>query len=736
GGALVRVITNRGQLVVEVDDPDVEIVVKQGGATVVDHQKDRQYELTAAEGDVDLYEAASGVRLVTKHFRLERGGRTVVDARMDVAAAKAAPKPASTATAAVRHADREKPFVVVGKNGSRREYKHCTAALAVLQPGDSVEVLGNGPFKLPAIRLDGRSLTLRAGSGYRPVFVPAADVTGPWITVHNAPLRLVGCDFHRYAGPALQGSGRWKIDGCRLVSALYGEGAVIEFHGPKLTVQNCLMTQMIACDDCVQVELVNNLIHSAVQILSLSNGGGQTIHLQGNTVLTEREVIRLHADAATRPVQIRAEGNLWCGPRLVWASDNVTASNFHWQGRDNLYVAMSSFVGNELGVRVKDLKEWARFCGLSELGSQAVADVRFGWDEVAAKGLDGGLPLLRQRIAMIKQRHGLAELGPHWEWIGPGEAYVRALTAAHDPRAQAPQRPEPPETGPVVLIRGDKMVRGYTDLQQAFNAAGDGDVVELGTDGPLAGASIAGQRKLALTIRAAPGYRPVVEGDLVFQSAVRVSIEGLDFRKGTVDYRYGYGRLVRLANCAFDTQDARHLVGMMIDDQGERPTEVVNCWLPGVWAFRPSLKHIAIIRNSVVGPCAEMSRRSDGAVGIRVEQCVLWNPGLGRPPEPDSAGAVRRHPEPRLDMDVHRSLVEAGYLANTWDNFSWKGIQTAYCTDDDNLLAHLTTQGSREDGSVVDAPLEWDPAQWRLLPGQPKRSDGHDYGAEVRRVLD
>jgi hypothetical protein len=87
GPTIIRIATNKGELVVEVDDQDIEVSVKQGSTVVVDRKKDRSFVLTAKGGEIEFYEAATGVRLLTKEFTLERGGKTVVRAREELAAA-------------------------------------------------------------------------------------------------------------------------------------------------------------------------------------------------------------------------------------------------------------------------------------------------------------------------------------------------------------------------------------------------------------------------------------------------------------------------------------------------------------------------------------------------------------------------------------------------------------------------------------------------------------------------
>ncbi len=83
GGTIVRIATNKGELVVEVNDDNVEIVVKQDGAIVVDKTKNRRFVLTAKDGEIEFLDPDTGVTTQTKAFRLTRGGVDRVVARID-----------------------------------------------------------------------------------------------------------------------------------------------------------------------------------------------------------------------------------------------------------------------------------------------------------------------------------------------------------------------------------------------------------------------------------------------------------------------------------------------------------------------------------------------------------------------------------------------------------------------------------------------------------------------------
>ncbi|OWK36596.1 Serine/threonine protein kinase PrkC, regulator of stationary phase [Fimbriiglobus ruber] len=83
-GTIVRVVTNKGDLVIEVDDPNVEVVVKQGGVVVEDRTTKRSFVLRAGDGEVEFRDSDSGAVAQTKTFRIERAGRAVVTAAMGI----------------------------------------------------------------------------------------------------------------------------------------------------------------------------------------------------------------------------------------------------------------------------------------------------------------------------------------------------------------------------------------------------------------------------------------------------------------------------------------------------------------------------------------------------------------------------------------------------------------------------------------------------------------------------
>jgi hypothetical protein len=547
-------------------------------------------------------------------------------------------------------------------------------------------------------------------------------------------------------GGILQGGGTWELSRCRFLGAYGAASGLGSFDGPTLTVHDCLIAMSIGpgCRSGAKINLRNNLIHlssvfaPSLGVLNLM-GGGQSVLLHSNTVLCDNGQVMTGDNRDGKPVTVEATGNLFRALNLVTLTADP-AARLRWNGQENLYALTQDFVYCEKA-RVTGLAAWDKLWGKPEPGSREVKDVWFAWDAATRDDPEKALPALRRLTETERRRHELAELGPRWDLVGPGEAYVRALAAAGDPRAKEPLRPAAPEDGPVVVLRGGKLLRGYDTLAEAFAAAADGDVIELRTDGPLAGAELGGDRELTLTVRAAPGYRPVIAGDLNFRGPVRYSLEGLHLRKALVTIWSSGGRLVRLANCSFDPCEAVHALPVRPAAGADRPPEIVNCWLPWPIAFFPTSALNFRVRDSVIGLCWFEQDTKAGQLELELERCLVWNPGQGRfSPNGVPLLALQPTPPTKVRVSAHASLFESGLLGwGKWidpkGTVRWTGAGNVYRTGNDHLLQGLRTHGSAEEGSATDDPLERDPAQWRLLPGQPKRPDGSDYGADVSRVL-
>jgi serine/threonine protein kinase/Leucine-rich repeat (LRR) protein len=174
GGQLIRVATNKGQIVIEVDDPSITLQVKEN--QVVIHDGQGQAEITLAAGDhqleVSVKQPAGEAKFKTDRFTLSRGGTKVIEAREELAKAVAsltplAPRQPEARLRGTTTKDRLPP-VAAAPDLDR------SAASWVLSQGGTVKVrvgqstepilvrLGNAlpasDFKLTTVNLQNRAL--------------------------------------------------------------------------------------------------------------------------------------------------------------------------------------------------------------------------------------------------------------------------------------------------------------------------------------------------------------------------------------------------------------------------------------------------------------------------------------------------------------------------------------------------------------------------------------------------
>ncbi|MDB5334611.1 MAG: hypothetical protein JWN70_230 [Planctomycetaceae bacterium] len=800
GGQIVRVITNTGELMVEIDDPTVEVRIIQNGLIVRDTTNAREFELTAVDGKVEVLEK-NGIKLATKKFQLTRGGT----ARVSVSAPElAAARQASSKTQVAAHevepapitppsaqplADKANPFVLVQSSGqSREEFGSFDGVLGALSDGDVIEVHGNGPFTLGAIILRGKGLRLRAAAGYRPQFVMSNNVSSyHWIEVENGVLDVDGCDFRCGIGLAYQcfrGNGPvWEFRNCRFLGADVG---LFNYDGPKFRIVDCLISGFTPPgyegfgpgSATSKLEMINTIVRThgyhLLQVPSDGNSKGDwTIHLQHNTLYVNGGLTLHLGRKQFGKARIAASENLF---NVTGVANNLFLKEIGgWQGHDNLYVGRQAIFTFLKGAKdpVVGLKAWADFWGADEQGGREAEWTHYAWDEVRRQGHDPQrvIQVLSPITAALASQHGAAmkDLGPDWALVGPGDAYVRALEAAGKKIARDQLRPEPLADGPFVLIHEDQIVRGFTNIGDAVAAAASGDVVEIRTDEPFGRCPLKGDKPRQLTVRAAPGYRPVSDDGFDFASKnLSLAIEGLHFSKFPLGAGLGgdstegtvQNSIARVANCSFASRsDFAQFAGRLprngingprFEAADGKPGEIVNCLIPGMVSTTLPAGGKLLLRNSVVGNI-QIYASSSGQRALELDRCVLWNPC-------GDLSAIRLNAtdpqKTKADVVVtaRHTLFEAGSrFIQTQEGIrvgGWTGAGNLYRVGHRPWITVLGRPVNigltdwklrwKSDADSVEAdPVDYDPQQWRLLPSSPGYQagpNGQDLGADVNRI--
>ena len=87
GAQLIRIATNKGQVVIEIDDPLVVVMMQENHVAILDRPGQREITLAAGEHqlEVTVKEPTGENTFTTDRFTLRRGGRKVIDVQQELA---------------------------------------------------------------------------------------------------------------------------------------------------------------------------------------------------------------------------------------------------------------------------------------------------------------------------------------------------------------------------------------------------------------------------------------------------------------------------------------------------------------------------------------------------------------------------------------------------------------------------------------------------------------------------
>jgi serine/threonine protein kinase len=645
--------------------------------------------------------------------------------------------------------DRSKPFLLLHAGGSGGEaFSSFDAALDARREGDIIEVRGDGPFAIRALHLGERTLMLRAAPGYWPVFVPRDESPGTvWLAADGVRVLAEGCDFRCRPGMILfKGEAApWEFRNCRLLS---DDRHWNHYSGPRLRFVDCLVQGLLKLEAQSELELTNNVWAGTLDICA---PGGQRLRLEHNTFWRP---ISVAPPRACAPVHVQASGNIFAPRNGVHLfingphEEGIWRERLTWQGRDNLYggAAGPTITYGSGTPAVVGLAAWNHFWKQDEPGAQEAPSLAFAWDEARLSPAEKAIHLLERGLASSRRRHapGLADAGPAWHLLGPGEGYLRALAAAGNAIAAQDLRPRPLAGGPCTLWRQGQVQGAYAALTPAIQAAAAGDVIELRTDGPLAGFHRERKPPRDFALRAAPGYRPVIEGNCVLAADDRFAAEGIAFRGGLCvdDIEGRRGRIQRLANCWLERDGPEWTLNGALCTGDRQPARIENCLIRnGVLAFQDAGDQL-LVRNTVVIGTFTLAAPRQGESRLQCDGCLFWNP-------------IRRVFAPlgdevrgRVGIAARRTVFMAGDgLVSLPRTASWKGTANVYALglapwnyEGEPLFGLETWQQhwkSPEQGSLEAEPVDYEPAMWKLLPQGPGHrlgADGKPPGADVDQV--
>jgi serine/threonine protein kinase/tetratricopeptide (TPR) repeat protein len=144
GLAVYRIATDKGTLVIETDDPDVEVVIKKGGEQVqiLDLKTNEKIELKSGSYALELSGGKDGLKLSTSEFTLGRGDRRTVRVYREGPRALVRKKDAEPAETGKKVTELlEQARTLLASNQAERALAACTDALRLDPDSAAVFVL-------------------------------------------------------------------------------------------------------------------------------------------------------------------------------------------------------------------------------------------------------------------------------------------------------------------------------------------------------------------------------------------------------------------------------------------------------------------------------------------------------------------------------------------------------------------------------------------------------------------
>lgn len=593
----IRIVTPDGTLVVEAHDPGVKVTVEKDGGLVLTGAGLEEIRLRPGSYHIQAAKNGTPVPLERELVSIVSGGRQVVAVKIETAGRTepvalpvkvAATVPAKVATPAKVAMG---PFVLLTAG---KDYESLAEAVKQAGNGETIEVRGNGPFVSEPINIEGTAVTIRAGTGFRPVIklspegienkhplfatnatlvleglelqrmpeeVPKSDAYRPIVHARGAPLWAVNCRFRSQFAAAVWGYSAVEVfRNCEFV----GEGiAGRQRPGARIVFENCVhRTNGSAIffdpDDPVQQDL-------SVRLRRCTFANRQPpvwFALQG--------ALPTAADAAAdfKPIRLEISESVFDGASVLATSQTkafldrspeLDGAEFEatllrlldWQGKSNLFSIGSTSVrwhvfGKEpLPPRgPTNLDEWKAYWKSADADSLEARPRFHGGDLRTRVGsaLDELTPedfRLRPDSAGYRAASNGKDLGADIDLVGPGPAYERwQKTAAYQQwlRETGQTTTHAPEARAFVLL-GDKGVelRRFDTLADAVRSASDGDTIEVRGNGPFVTKPIVIPNN-SLAIRAGDGFWPVIKADAdepgkhLISSHAPLVLEGLEFQ--------------------------------------------------------------------------------------------------------------------------------------------------------------------------------------------------------------
>jgi serine/threonine protein kinase len=671
-GIVMSIRTPKGVIDIEVADEAIDqvaIAVERGGRQVSIADKQNGWELRVDEGEfrVALVEGAERFELDRDSVNVSRDGRAIVRVRRRAdgageAGAGIAAAPSENRTAmpdrdasydATVPASSEgnsnevdpRPFRVVRADGTSESYMGFWAAIENTNDGEFVEVRRNGPVDLPFDPIVDRPIRVRAAAGYRPLLVISSEhgsVLHQGVEFVDCDLDLRAAGLYGYAG-AERNDPPWIFERCRIRGAIAADIETLIIRDSILATEWTFYVPNRGLNS--RIELERCALKSHLSGFHFAEGAHEIVlrncswHSRSNGSM---DLVRIDPGAS---VAIQAEGTLFAVDRIFPDMfDDAAQPGISWCGSGNVaagFPPLDETGKNDLTFADDSARSITPFARLVPLDYT----VDFDFIAIGMRPSDVRVASLERFVATLRDADPTFDAGPNFATVGAGDAYERA----HDAREEQdePYRPERSDGGAFLVTPRNGPPRPFRSLQEACDAATDGDVIEIRSDADFGSVTISGDR--SVTIRPARGYRP--HGKRIDVVGRGATFEGLTFdllAANLFDEESSSTRAdaVRVENCTVGNVNARATA--------RRSIEVSDSLTVIIGVTTSTGGHLTV-RNSiadlVMAPADESAPNGD----VRIERSLIWNPrGVDR-------GAIRFHATQKVMLE--RNLFVGGYEA-------------------------------------------------------------------------
>ena len=476
---VIRIATGEGTLVIEVDDPTVQVSL-DGEELSITGAGIR--ELKLRPGQYQLRAIKGGQPVKQELVNVTRGDRQLVRVTREPVD-KGPPSQGVTERAPFPGA-----FVVLRTDGVEvRKYDTLAEAVVGSTDGDTIEIRGNGPFVTERITIN-HPLRIRAGAGFRPVITDDPRHTPPkdaWLLFVESPLVLEGLDLQAGAEDQnlFQAVAPVCAANCRFLKTSGFYAIQVQRNA---TLKNCqivsangVTVDMYSVSSALHVSVENCVLVGDINLDDMGNAGNASFQLKNSTVVAPRKVSLLFVGrgamqqgSAQRPIQILASNNVldpsgtlffFCegvAPQAVKEAselESLLTGSFTWREERNLYRIGPPYLavgwpGTSFAAPARSLSEWNKFWGMGDTGSRE-GTIRYRGGDLHARAVRTSEQLtpddfrLRPDSAGYRAGPDGKDLGADVDLVGPGKAYERWK--------QSPAYQEW-QTATIWLLRGDK----------------------------------------------------------------------------------------------------------------------------------------------------------------------------------------------------------------------------------------------------------------------------------------